>query len=1064
MSRFIKSHSNYLLKNFHQLTNDGTIYERDITTIGGVGNFPNGQVPIYRSNNFVITVRDNSGVSNQYNQKNWVQSSNGSDVWTMASLSGMSFDDTQNDTKIVLKQDYYDFRDFCYYGSLSEMFRASITDIINRFPGELYGTTNNVYYTTTETVDGSIIENRPILGSSNLKYIVNPFGIDMHSRNTPKDVVNPLKYFADGGYSAYTIDNVPITAWKSTYYYSEKVGKNQYIRYTASTDSSAVTSATSTTYYPCKGDKVADIVLNNTYNISAWIGDDDIIYYLSQNFSGKHITPKAAYWDSFYNECDNFQKLLLNPKTNPKYKATFSIIKENENGYYRDFEDFIFPTSEGGYNIDATSYGFNTYTTRLAQIGEFYDEFFTDNLYRSMTHEAIKNFDWTYTREYVEGDEEEYVLGGQKVQKALRVFAREFDEILSYINNIRNLNRITYDERSNLPDYFLTDALENDGWNVVLVTPYDAVNNVTFVDSDCATLQTSFFEASGSVKPYTYLSDRNGYFISCCQDGSTPCGYEGSKYKKSAASTNEFTRLDSCATLPIVRNRIKSYSEDKEYTYHDVNNEFLRRLKLNSRYIWRHKGTLDGIDMILGMFGMRNKKFNDSLSGTCKYDASKYDYEVTEYIASATSTVQDTWDNVHQMYHYDWINSTKTITYDYRSVSNYNKDGGDVNYIPYQGLPVMYEEKNNIRYLYPNFNKYEKYDGDFYYQMNGGWEDKAFISGTTEYHFQYDADDNIVYDKNNAMFKETVRNIRRFDTVQDMLSVPSYEIHDGQIVYVTNVQDNIAVLAGMVYNIKRDRFGEYIELTKQGGSVRAGDDYYFSDVIRVNGRDGYVRTVNINELSNGSIINCYIFNGTIECSDDYKSCSQYFERIPSNNVNNTNYFKITDFSQSNRLYNATYSSGGWKRLSKGDRDYKKINTIINDNKGNNPHDGMMVYDNGKEYFEYYKHLFKYALEHDLFDERCYDNFDASASTINGIGFSSITDYISDTKIHHIQDKTTITNQIFNTKVIKITFKLHKHPFIDKNGDCEMKYIDDIVMNYLTQMIPSTAILQIRYTT
>ena len=829
MPKFIKTHSNYVLKSFHQSINDGTIYERDITTIGGVGHFPSSQTPIYRSNNFIITVRNDSGISNQYNTKEWDKNSTSGDIWTVSSLEGLvSTDDNDNDTKIVLKQDYYDFCDFCYYGSLSEMFRASITDIISRFPGELYGTSNNVYYTETKTVDGSIIETRKKLGGerNNYKYIVNPFGINIHSKTMPSDATNPLKYFTNGGYSAYTIDGTQITSWKSEYYYSEKVGKNKYIRYTASTDSTTVTSASSTTYYPCKGDKVAEITLNGSSSkkIYAYLGDNDVIYYLSNSFVGKHITPSKTYFDSFYNECDNFQRLLLNPKTTPKYKAIFSVIKENENGYYREFEEFVFPTSEGGYNIDATSYGFNTYTSRLSDIGSFYDEYFTDNLYRSMTHEAIKNFDWTYTREYVEGDEEEYVIGGEKMQKALRIFAREFDETLAYINNIRNTNRITYDERSNLPDYFLTDALENEGWNVELVIPYDVseyTDQSEKLSADCATIELHFVEASGTVTPYS--KDKleeypNGYFISCCSSGDTPCEYSGGNYTLSVASADEYTRIDSCGYNSIVRNRIKAFSDEREYSYNEVNNEFLRRLKLNSRYIWRHKGTLDGIDMILGMFGLKNKKFADSKkeesyykdkdgvvhleSGTCKQ--SDYDYEITEYIASS-NTISDIRDDAHQMYKIDWVNSTKTITYDYRSVSNYNRDGIDVNYLPYQGLVVKYldvgyftsenteyyidlfkreiqtksdskpiefvkvtdilndntfkigrktfkvDRMRNIvssntetydisydkrRDLFPNFEKYEQYDGNPYFQMNGGWQDKAF-KYNGNYYFSY---------------------------------------------------------------------------------------------------------------------------------------------------------------------------------------------------------------------------------------------------------------------------------------------------------------------------------------
>lgn len=1146
MPKYIKSHSNYVLKSKHQVLGDGsTIFERDITTIGGLNQFAQGQKPIYRSNNFIITVRDDGGISSQYNRKKWTENKSSGDVWTATAVSGMvSQDDTQNDTKIVLKQDYYDFRDFCYYGSLSEMFRASITDAISRFPGELYGSANNIYYSTYETIDGEQIEARKVLGGNDLKYIVNPFGIDIHSAKVPEDATNPLKYFANGGYSAYTIDNKQITAWTSTYYYSEKVGKNEYIRYTASTDSTTVTSASSTTYYPCKGDKVADIILktaSDTCEVSAWLGDDNIIYYLYEDkllyydiivkidneehhipleFSGEtivckieneyykvihdyinesgetetadtnslyqllnsyvefndekyfcerpycfHITPNEKYWNSFYNECDNFQRLILNPKSTPKYKATFSVIKENENGYYREFEDFIFPTSEGGYNIDATSYGFNTYTTRLSQIGEFYDEFFTDNLYRSMTHEAIKNFDWTYTREFVEGDEEEYVLGGEKVQKALRVFAREFDEILSYINNIKNLNRVTYDERGNLPDYFLTDTVENEGWNVSLVTPFNLSGDSTFKNSDCETIETHFIEASGDVTPYTedFLEDKYGYFISCCSSGETPCEYSNGQYKKISASANQYTMFDECAKSPILRNRIRSYSDERVYSYHDVNNEFLRRLKLNSRAIWRHKGTIEGIDMILGMFGFRNKKWVERKKegdNTC-YNKN-YDYEITEYIAE-TNPIEDCWDAPHQMYHIDWVNSTKTITYDYRSISNYNRDGSDIDYIPYQGLPVKYEDKDGKRYLYPNFEKYEKYDGDFYFQMNGGWEDKKFKYGRNYYGFQFDADNNIIYIKNDDLFKETVRNIRRFDTLQDMLSVPSYEIHDDQIVYVTNIQDNIAVLAGKVYNIKSDRFGKYIELIKANGVVQAGDDYFFDDVIRVYDRYGTVKSINIREIPNGQPINCYIISGTVQCYDDTKNCSDQFVVIDPNAENYTNYFKINDFSYSNRL-----GGNGWKRLSFGDREYKMINTIINDNKGNNPHNGMMRYDNGEEYFEYYKHLFKYALENDLFDERCYNDFDAYRDTINGYGFSSITTDIGDSKIHAFvnEHKDEITNCSFNTKVIRITFRLHevliKNGKLTDIGASEIKYIDDIVMNYLTQMIPSTAILQIRY--
>ena len=136
---YIKSHSNYILSKKHQDIKDGTIYERDITTIGGLNQFSKGQTPIYKSSNFIITVRNDGRPSNQYNTEKWKENESGGTIWTLENISGMTSNtDEGDDTKIVLKQDYYDLGDFAYYGSLTELFRASVTDIISRFPGELY--------------------------------------------------------------------------------------------------------------------------------------------------------------------------------------------------------------------------------------------------------------------------------------------------------------------------------------------------------------------------------------------------------------------------------------------------------------------------------------------------------------------------------------------------------------------------------------------------------------------------------------------------------------------------------------------------------------------------------------------------------------------------------------------------------------------------------------------------------------------------------------------------------------------------------------------------------------
>ena len=1175
----VKSHSNYVLKSRHQDVSDGTIYERDITTIGGVNQFAKGMTPIYRSNNFIITVRNDKGSTNTYGNSKWEKNGDSGNTWTLENLSGLtSSDESSDSTKIVLKQDYYDFCDFAYYGSLSELFRASITDILSRFPGELYGTSHNTYYTSAITVDGESIEDSEIIGSEDVYELDNPFGIDIHSTNVPSDA-DSKKYFANGGYKNYElIDANGIT--KKIDSWSSKISNNN----------------------ACVGDKLGKITINE-YTIYAYMGENFKVTYMfdKNSLEGVHIRPLSRFLDDFYNGCDNFEKLLMNRKSTPLYKATFSVLKEGDYGMYREFETFVFPTTYGGYNIDANDYGFTDYTARLSEIGEFYDNRVTDNIYRAMTHEAIKNFDWTYTREYTSGDEEEYIIGGQKMQKALRVIGREFDEIKSYIDNLKNSNRLSYDERGNMPDYFLKDTLNDDGWDVKLVYPYDGG-----ADSN-GKCSFSISSQDNVVHPYSSDNmkldfDKEGFFMYKDDEEkgtNAPCEYEGTDYNFVSANGKGSTWYR-CT----IRNRIKPYSSLKEYSYHDVSNSFLRRLRLNSRHIWRNKGTLEGVEMILGMFGMKSERFCNLANGENGCLGLKPDYKIEEF-SWKTEPIEDKWDCLHNMYRIDWINSTKNIIYDYRGTSNYSNASSD--YISYQGLPIVYRDDNvdvsfdngkkeividNImslvnsdelevsnntspleykvrtesnkcilrllndvdakfiskvilapknqeknskllvltiyyvlgdggksiiskveasikhgkRWLYPNFNKDEKYDGDPYFQMMGGWEDKT-LDGT---HFQFNEDSSMVVSSTTKpMHKETVKSIRSVMSLSELLATPSDDVTSGNITYVTNVDKNVMIIDDTVYKIYTDSDGKrFVKFLKEGDSVKVTNSKYFSDDLTVFDSDFNEKTYDIYNSQSGLIIRAYIkADDSFKCfsNNDGAAAIQSFMIMGDSQDGYSNYFILDDNQFSHmmaRKYEMTDGtstiSEGWRRLKYSDDDYKRISTITNYFSGNNPHNGNMVYDNGYEYFSYFKELFKYACDNYLFDERCFDNVDASIDDeIKDIGFSSLTSsnysngLTSDGKVHYfgnyvmsgtskevtydtmdkmdcsakaknmygLTDK--VTNQIMNTKRMCITFYLDK---FKGNKWNQVKYLDDIIMSYLTQMIPSTTILSIKYVT
>lgn len=1112
----VKSHSNYVLKSRHQDVNDGTIYERDITTIGGVNQFAKGMTPIYRSNNFIITVRNDNSSTNVFNNTNWERNDTGT-VWTLENVSGLTSDsEDANDMKIVLKQDYYDFCDFAYYGSLSELFRASITDIIDRFPGELYCTSNNIYYTVSEVIDKEVIEDRVILGNENLFNLDNPFDIDLHSKVTPKNNTNPLKYFADDGYKNYLLIKDGDTSGVTIDSWSSEPTSNDY----------------------CKGNKICDIRINN-YTIEAYVGDDGKIFYFGdESMIGLHIRPNEKYITEFYNKCDNFQKILMNRKTTPLYKATFSVLGESKYGLTKSFETFIFPTTYGDYNIIADEYGFSDYTSRLIKIGEFYDSNITDNIYRAMTHEAIKNFDWTYTREYTSGEEEEYVLGGHKIQKALRVIGREFDEIKAYIDNIKNICRASYDDRGNMPDYFLKDSLADEGWDIKLVYPYEGkVNN-----EDCKFVITS---QDRKVRPYSsdIIDDKMnkyGFFMyKGDEDDDTvklavPNKYSGTDYHFASAENSGSTWYR-CT----VRNRIRPYVDNKEYSYHEMSNLFLKRLKLNSRHIWRHKGTVDGVEMILGMFGLKSQRFCDASDDK----ELKADYKITEYSWS-TRPLEDTKNCLYDMFNIDWINSTKNIIYDYRGVSNYTNTSAASDYIPYQGLPVEYieVEEDKRRLLYPSFNKDEKYDGDPYFQMKGGWQEKTYDDGNgNKCYFQFNDDSTkIVSSTTTPIFKETLKTIKSVNFIGDLLATPSENVLDGAICYVVNVNNNLLIIDDTAYDIYTEDYTDkngvtvkrrYVKMVKEGGYIKATSDKFFTDDMTVFDIDLKPHRYDIYNSENGLIVRAYINDNLVKDGDNEYSNRKFlcisdndgeFEissvTILENGNGYSNYFYL-DNAQFSHMMATEYAvvdsddktiiQNGWRRLKYSDEEYRKISTLTNYFNGNNPHNGNLTYDNGYEYFKYFKTLFKYACEEELFDDRCHDNVYDLVQMLqeDKYGFSSLTEenyknLDADTKIHYfgnymerpengilsddgykkyehinqmdcgkgdatklyknIDGNDPVTNQIINTKRIGIEF------FIDDFGDdykwSQIKYIDDIIMGYLTQMIPSTAILSINYST
>lgn len=964
MAKYIKSHSNYRLSSNHQDTKKGTILERDISTIGGVDTFATGQSTIYSSGNFVMTINNESSASRHVLKRGWLANSESGDTWNADVLENYTSDINGSVEKsIQMKNDFMDLRAFSCYGSLYNLVQSSITDILERYPYEIYTGTGDIEYkihkleatidasrfgysgdvktnSASYYVDTNFIEymtsGTPVTYVSgytnNLYEISNPANIDMHTTMIDDiDIKNELRYFANGGsdnyslfydeYSTNPIDGYSFS-WKSVQEnvhkqsntlrritITPKTGKDylnshEIVTFTGTTiitsvsyKGKVVTFDKSKKYYngdviylrykdgnfsiseiycPEPGDYVATITLTPTFGkpieIFAFRDNDLSIKYLVERDNlFIHIRPKPSlgFYDDFIDSSDMFQRALLGVFTGQKNTAKFEILDENDGITTKSIQTFILPIGDGGYNLDTGGIPMRTYIQSLARIGARYDEYYTDNMYRNMTHESLKNFDWTRDFNGNDNDyENSYIENGERFKSIIRIMGYVFDQEKSYIDTIKNVNTITYDNRSNLSDYFLSDSLELDGWDVVTIHPFDLKefdreNGEEISPSEWSEISqrnnhyTRKFSENVTeiLTPFKY---NEGGWIETCESG-TPISY----YIEN--DNGKAYHVDSDG---VVRNVIRNYSNDDEYTVPDISNAFMKRLKINSKHILRKKGTIEGVESLLSLFGFKSKRWFSALDTTRtkgkfekKYNANlerklPFDYEINEYVGFA-APIKETWDKTHNMYQVDYYNTAKTIPYNTESYINGI-------YIPYQGLPVSYRDIDgryiashfvegqlqfyettnendpnnctdengrlvNARRLYPDFESNGIYDGDMYYQMHGGW--------ISYWPYSFDTNSDAVINYSGKANKETLRNVKQVKDLEKLLSQPIQELREGSVYYVNELKKDYAVMDGQLYELFYENNGDdtiyrYFYVTVFGGSVSIGNTL-FTDYITI---------------------------------------------------------------------------------------------------------------------------------------------------------------------------------------------------------------------------------------
>lgn len=694
---------NYTIKRTHKSLSDATIYERDYMATTNLGSF-NGSVFPNEERGFKMVHANNAIVGRIHTYGEYEE------PVTLRTLEKKN--EESSESRLELSGKHTSLLDFVYYGNCVDFLQASIQNIILNFPGEIYFTGKKALEISGET----------------WYYVENPFNINIWDVAAPKETdVNELRYFALKGqnYFLYDIDDTERGCMGRDWTWTSDVNSD---------------------FKPCEGEYSHAITIEVTQSSKSveirryYLGGKFVLLHKGLNFIGYYARPSKEYIDEAFNGLEEFEKSLMNRASSPLYTIELDFPFETERGiqtYRRKFtwplsiydcftvvgeretvpsgvgfkgETWIVEDASGYtstwtwngkdkweenskrsnyshyYNIDISSERYQNYVKDLLKLCTFYDENYTDNLWRNLTHDAIKNLDNTFIHEVSDVDKEEIKENVENVHKYLNACARQFDEIKRYADGIKHVNKITYDGDTNLPDYCLTDVLNLSGWEI---------------SNSLDSLNTAGVEVSGL--------------------------FDG-----------EMNRI---------------------YDSNDVNVQFLKNLKLNSREILSRKGTKCGIETILGLFGMKSKDFAKTIS-----PEEDWDFSIDEYVSVVTPKENPvTVENELRVEKFGLMRKPYSETVG---------EGYDPE--PTDGLPVKIVEfeKNGIRYkcMMPWFkaksinNMPYKYDGGIYFQMFGGWE-----GSETE-----------------GVYVETMNYLGVVEKQTDLTYVPVSELHGDDIFYVVN--------------------------------------------------------------------------------------------------------------------------------------------------------------------------------------------------------------------------------------------------------------------------------------
>ena len=481
MSRYTKIASKYILAKYHQNTSQGVLYERDWTTIGNVHRLEPGKRVYYGNSNFIFTESTFPVYKKKRKNGKWVGEYTYEDVRNAEDLVNI----------IKVNTDSENLSDYAYWGSMVELFRGSVEHIIRTFPGRLRSTKKKL----------PIHHHWPYLNNG-VEYwdeapgyiLGNPFGLDMHTETTDIDTDDLLRYVALT-WKKYVLENYDGEETETTELTSYIIDKSTYEQFDC--EARYFRLCTIVIFSGATG-LLVDTYLTDGKIVYCYRPNDDpetykflITYYSGlietantppAEYTPTHYTvtlteedltipsefaicPNEEVVEEYFRSLEGFEWKLLNRRTKPYYKNVFLLPVQLESGNWKLVRRTYTWPSEGIW-IDIESTDFDTFISSMVDMCEVYDNLWCDAIWRCMVHESVKNFDWSYRREYDDNDAADNIEGGNRMKDVMRLYGIFYDNAKRYVDGIGLYNSVTYDGYNNCPNAQISDRNMLQGWDI----------------------------------------------------------------------------------------------------------------------------------------------------------------------------------------------------------------------------------------------------------------------------------------------------------------------------------------------------------------------------------------------------------------------------------------------------------------------------------------------------------------------------------------------------------------------------------------------------------------------